>query len=179
MRSSYIENNYHLLFASLIKIYHPRNVVEFGCLDGFSAGAIFQALNDNGGDYQLRVFDLFDDYQFNKPDLKQLISIYPSINFIKHDYYQSATLFADQEIDFLHIDVSNTADTYQYFIDHLFSKLKTGGLAILEGGSVARDNCQWMVDYQRPKINDYLKTLGADYSYVVLEPHPSLTIFTK
>lgn len=179
MRSSYIDNNYGELFKALVKMYQPKAVVEFGCLDGYSSSFILQGLKENGQSFNFKVFDLFEDYPYKHGNFTELKNQFPEIEFQKADYYKSSNMFSDNSIDFLHIDVSNTSESYETFINEYYSKLKTKGIAILEGGSNERDLCEWMVKYEKPKINSFLKTLQGKFNFIVLEPFPSVTIFTK
>lgn len=179
MRSSYIDNNYGELFKALIRVYGPKKVVEFGCLDGYSASFILQGLKENSQPFNFQVFDLFEDYPYKHGNFAELKNEFPEIEFQKADYYKSSGMFPDNSIDFLHIDVSNTKEAYETFIKEYYPKLKTKGIAVLEGGSNERDLCEWMVKYEKPKINPFLKTLQSEFNFVVLEPFPSITIFVK
>jgi len=179
MRSSYRANRYGPLFAALVRTHRPRNVVEFGCLEGYSTHHILRALEANGGSFEFRVFDLFEDYPFRHAEYAKLVRLFPEVRFTRADYYGSAGLFEDGSIDLLHIDVSNTADTFRTFVSDYFRKLKNGGIAILEGGSAERDEVAWMVAYGKPRIAPFLAGLRGRHEFVVIEAFPSVTLFRR
>ena len=179
MRTSYRDNNYGQLFTAIVKTYRPRTVVEFGCLDGYSTLGFLRGLEANGQPYSFKVFDLFEDYPYKHPKFQVIKKRFPKAKVLKGDYYAAAKMFEKESIDLLHIDISNTGQTYQVFLDQYYPLLKKGGVAILEGGSKERDNCDWMVKYKRPKIQAVLKKLKPRFSFIVVERYPSVTIFTK
>ena len=47
---------------------------------------------------------------------------------------------------------------------------------VLEGGSEERDSIEWMVKYDKPKIQPVLKKYNDDVIITVLEDFPSLTL---
>ena len=80
-------------------------------------------------------------------------------------------------IDILHIDIANTGDTYEFAIQNYLPKVR--GVMVLEGGSEERDNIEWMVKYDKPKIQPVLKKYNNDVIITVLEDFPSLTLIKK
>lgn len=50
---------------------------------------------------------------------------------------------------------------------------------LLEGGSEERDNVEWMVKYNKRKINPYLKSISDKYDITIIDRFPSLTIINK
>lgn len=50
---------------------------------------------------------------------------------------------------------------------------------VLEGGSEERDNVEWMLKYDRPKIQPVLKKYSSSVIITVLEDYPSLTFIKK
>ena len=179
MHSSYIENNFGELFTTLVKLYKPTNILEFGCLEGYSTNAILEGLKFNGKSFKFRAMDLFEDYPFHHASFSVLVQKFPEVDFIKADFYKSDHLIAQQTVDFMHIDISNTAVTFQVFMEKYFGKLKPGGVAVLEGGSRERDEIEWMNKYKKPKIKPYLQSLAGKYNFITFSPYPSITLFVK
>lgn len=179
MHSSYIKNNFGELFTSMVKVYKPTNILEFGCLEGYSTSAILEGLKFNGKSFKFQAMDLFEDYPFHHANFGDLVKKFPEVDFVRADFYKSDHLIEPQAIDFMHIDVSNTALTFQVFVEKYFSKLKPGGIAVLEGGSKERDEIEWMNKYKKPKIHPYLQTLRGKFEFLVITPFPSVTIFVR
>jgi hypothetical protein len=50
------------------------------------------------------------------------------------------------------------------------------GVMILEGGSEARDNVDWMDKYNKKKIKPYLDSISGDYIIHTINKFPSITI---
>ena len=58
-------------------------------------------------------------------------------------------------------------------------KIIDSGVMILEGGSSDRDNIEWMLKYNKPKIREVLCKYENEYKIKVFNEYPSLTIITK
>ena len=95
----------------------------------------------------------------------------------KKNFYESVDDYDDSSIDILHIDIANTGDTYDFAINNYLPKVK--GIMVLEGGSKERDNVDWMIKYNRPKIQPVLKKYSNSVIITVLEDYPSLTFIKK
>ena len=78
-----------------------------------------------------------------------------------------------KEIDILHIDIANNGDVYEFAINNYLPKLSKNGVIILEGGSEERDNVEWMIKYNKPKIQPIVKK----YNMKVIGTFPSITLF--
>ena len=177
--SSYKQNNYDLVFESLVCTIRPKKIVEIGILDGFSLEAMARAATR---DCFLYGYDLFDDYKYKHArlnNIKNKFSKYKNVIIKKADYGNIYKLHTDDSIDILHIDISNTGDTYQFFLDKYISKISQGGIAILEGGSKERDEYEWMKKFNFNKIRPIINKISTKYATHVLEPFPSLTIIKK
>ena len=179
MKSSYIQNHFGDLFKTLVKINKPKKIIEFGCLEGYSASCILAGLKENGGPFDFTVYDLFENYAYNHAEFKPVSEKFPEIKFIKMDYYKSELALSKESVDFMHIDISNTGETYRLFTQKYFPLLSPGGIAVLEGGSMERDNYEWMVKYNKPKIVPFLQSIKGKFNFIVLEPFPSVTVFVK
>jgi len=174
--SSYQAHSYGSIFTNLVEIYQPKQIVEFGILEGYSLRHIL-AGTKNYYTVKVEAYDMFEEYPFRHADLQKLIQEFGRDIIREGDFYKAYNNFANCEIDFLHIDISNTGETYKFAFEHYLSKVSPRGLMVLEGGSEARDNIEWMVRYNKKPIRPVLENSGL--RYITLEPYPSLTIVQK
>jgi len=181
--SSYVDNNYKFLFYSLVKIVKPCKCVELGVLNGYSLFSMAMALRDNGFG-EITGYDLFEDYRYKhqKYDMiKCWIKKYDftkQITLKKADAFEASKLF--NEIDFLHVDISNNGETLKKIFTQWAGKVKK--VMLFEGGSRERDNVDWMIKYEKPKISNalaYIEASFPEWSIYVIEPFPSLTILLR
>ena len=191
MRSSYIQNNYGGVLYSLMLKLKPKVAVELGVLDGYSTIHIAEGIKQNFNEDiagRLVSFDLFEKYPYNHGDKKQVEQelragdIYDVVQLIDVDGMISYKMFADNSIDFLHVDISNTGETLRRVMELWTPKLKVGSVIAFEGGSEERDTVTWMLWYEKEPIRKELLSnpiIKEKYSYEVLEPFPSMTLFTK
>lgn len=176
----YIESSYrandigHTLYQLVTKL-KPTKVVEFGCLYGYSTVVIASALRDNGQG-KLHCYDLWEKYDYKHSrlqDTKATIESYglaDYVEFAEKDYYE--WLANPESFDLMHLDISNTGDT----IEQTYNKLPVGSKVVFEGGSIERDNAEWMIKYNARPINS-IKTL---VQYTVVDSNfPSLSFFEK
>lgn len=179
--SSYSKNNFGDFFYSLMRVYQPKKVVEFGTKAGFSAYHIARGLKANGKG-RLYCYDLWEKYQYNsvpksiaEKNLKKFKNI---ISFKLRDVVGIDKLH--KSVDILHVDISNDGKILEKIIPHWINK--TRQLIIIEGGSPERDRFPWMIKYNKTSIKKWLKNFAQRYSniqYFTLEPFPSITILTK
>lgn len=187
IRSSYLENNYGGLFQSIINVIKPINCVEFGVLDGFSSILIGCTLKSLGKGH-LFSYDLFEDYDYTSQKYETVLSTIKDmglekvVSLRKNDIVNATKDFADDSIDFMHVDISNDGSKIsQVFIDWN-QKIKAGGVIIFEGGSPMRDKISWMTDYDKTSIYPEVKSneiLNNNYSYVIVHQFPSIVICSK
>jgi hypothetical protein len=59
------------------------------------------------------------------------------------------------------------------------NKLKDNGIIIMEGGSYDRDNIEWMIKYNKPKIKPVLDRYKDTFNINTFGIIPSITIITK
>ena len=88
----------------------------------------------------------------------------------------------DNSIDLLHIDISNNGDILVNMIDIWGGKLSPDGMIAFEGGSIERDNVEWMKKYNFKSIGETLMNnpmIKMEWCFQVLEPFPSLTLLWK
>jgi len=180
VQSSYKDHGYGYLFYALTRVLKPIRCVEFGVLQGFSLLSVAAALRDNRGG-NIQGFDLFDDYPYqheSEADVLDRIKACGLPNWAqayRADAFQMHESF--DNLDYLHVDISNNGDTYRRVFEHWASKVRQ--VIILEGGSDDRDQVEWMIKYEKrpivPVIHDIRRT-NPDWTIATLEPFPSLTV---
>lgn len=175
MKSSYKQNNFDQVLKSIIYFIKPKCIVEFGILECYSLNVF---LENKPKDCKVFAYDLFEDYPFNAAKHEVVVKI-KNVVVVKKDFYKSVEDFEDNSIDLLHIDISNDRTTYEFAINNYINKLTNNGVMLLEGGSVERDNIEWMLKYNKPKINPYLQEIKNDFDIIVFEKFPSLTCIRK
>ncbi len=181
--SSYKDNDYGLFFYGLTRLLRPRLIVELGVLQGFSLLTFASALRDNKMGI-IEGFDLFEEYPYRhdkyqtvsyrikKFGLENWAKIYHADAFEVNRRYK--------EVDFLHVDISNSGDVYRTFFKQWSKKVKMA--IILEGGTKERDCVRWMAEYNKPSIVKAVDDLRNDYpdwKIMVIEPFPSLTVAVR
>ena len=82
----------------------------------------------------------------------------------------------DNSQDIIHIDIANNGDVYEYAIQNYIKKLKKNGILLLEGGSKERDNIEWMIKYNKQKINSIISKYKNNYEIITIGTIPSITI---
>jgi hypothetical protein len=102
---------------------------------------------------------------------------YSNVNIYKRDFYKSVNAYEDNSIDILHIDIANNGDTFEFAIKNYLPIVK--GMMIMEGGSEERDNVEWMIKYNKPKIQPILKKYESYAKILVLQDFPSITLIKK
>lgn len=179
MKSSYFNNdiNYGDIITSALFNKNPKTIVEFGILDGFSL-KVFAELFPNA---KIKAFDIFDEFNGNgaKKEIVEKFKNYENVSIEYGDFYKKYNDFT--EIDILHIDIANNGDVYDFAINNYLPLLSKDGILIFEGGSQERDNVEWMIKYNKPKINPVIHHFQKrlDYKVVVIGKVPSITIISK
>lgn len=156
VESSYYQNDLGKTIYDFILNKKPNTVVEFGCLYGYSTIAIASALRDLGNG-KLICFYLWDDYKYKHSTMEETISNIKKHNlddyvlFEKRDF--NDWLDSPTEFDVLHLDISNTGDIILKTYNKLKKQIENGSSILFEGGSVERDNIEWMLKYNATPIN--------------------------
>lgn len=189
MRSSYCTNSYGSLFTALAKIHDPKLMIELGVLDGYSLLALAEGASS---DCQIYAYDLFDDYEFkhgSEEDVQSLLNDkrYSNVSLLKGDAIAAAKSYENNSVDFLHVDISNDGDILGKVYNAWYDKIKKGGLFIFEGGSVERDNVDWMVKYKKTPISIFKLAIQSCchldntpcWEITTFDPYPSLTVCKK
>jgi len=98
------------------------------------------------------------------------------VNIQEGDFYEGFKKYPNKSIDILHIDIANNGDIYQFVFDHYIQKIADNGIILMEGGSYKRDNIEWMIKYNKPKIQPVIEKYKDKYNIKVIGEFPSLTI---
>ena len=177
-RSSYRDEKFSKVLRTICILKNPKKVVEFGILDGYSLDCFIESTEP---DCQIIAYDLFEDFPYNSAIFDEMIKKYDNsrVSLNRGNLFGSHNIFDDSSIDIIHIDIANDGDFYEYCIKNLMKKLSDSGVMILEGGSEERDNIEWMVKYNKPKIREVLYRYDNQYKIRVFNEFPSLTIITK
>ena len=178
--SSYKDHGYQFLFYGIARAMRPANCVEIGVLGGFSLLTVASALRENSSGF-ICGFDLFEDYRYRHEKshtvLKRIeaLALGNYVEITKTDADQVQNRF--DEVDYLHVDISNDGDTYRGIFERWADKVNK--VILLEGGSPARDRVHWMQRYNKPPICQALYELKEKYrswEFFVFQPYPSITV---
>lgn len=165
----------------MVRSLKPRRCVEIGCLHGYSTIFISAALRANGLGHLL-VYDLWEKFEFSHvPQYVTQANLRwagqtENVALAQMDALE-VPKYVDQ-VDFLHIDISNHGDVFRWAMDAFRDKLTGDGLIVLEGGSKERDQEGWMVKYNAPSIVNALEG-QSEWQYYVYDLWPSLTVMWR
>jgi hypothetical protein len=178
MNSSYLKRDlsYRTIFNTCCFLTKPKNIIEFGILEGYS----LQAMLDTCPQARINAYDIFEEFNGNSASRSITEKFKNSKNVtISHgNFYHKWKDIDDQSVDIIHIDIANDGDTYRTAVEKYISKLTSKGIIILEGGSKERDEISWMVEYDKKKIQPELTLLANEYdlSVMTLGIMPSITV---
>lgn len=170
------------MFQVLIGSVCPKRVVEFGILKGYSLSTFADFCCK---DCKIEAYDIFDKFNGKGARRKELDSIFggcENVEIGELDFYKGFEKYKDDEIDILHIDIANNGDVYKFAIENYLKKVSKKGIIVLEGGSVERDEVEWMKKYEKPSIVKYLKELREtrkDLNISVVDFFPSITLIRR
>lgn len=180
LQSSYSARGYGSLLYSLARVLRPLIAVEAGILQGFSLLSVAAALRDNAAGH-ITGYDLFDAYPYRHADRAQVSRQVAALglqSWVSLDAGDAGQIHERWDaVDYLHVDVSNTGDTYRRILGNWSTKVRQ--VIVLEGGSEERDDVAWMREYGKPPIVPAVRELQREYpewSFNVLLPFPSMTI---
>lgn len=192
MRSSYEQNNFGRLLKNYMVNLRPVNCVELGILDGYSTLHIAQGVKEEFLLYGIKTFfhayDLFEDYEFKHGSMeavKQLMvdnGVSDFVDIRKGNAYEVHHFYADNSLEFLHIDISNTGKVIRDLLELWHPKLAGRAILCIEGGSEERDNVEWMKKYNHPSLKAEITTnpiLNKWYMYGTYFKYPSMTVGMK
>lgn len=185
MRSSYDKNDFGKVFENICIIHEPETIVELGVLDGYSALHFAKGLK-RVGKGRLFCYDLWEDYEFNHGDFDSVYNMLKAegvdkfVSLYKGDAYKVHENYKDEQVDVLHIDISNDGKIVRDMMELWHEKVKM--LIIFEGGSKERDAVEWMVKYNKePMVPEFAKNKLINEHYRVSNflSFPSMTICIK
>ena len=178
MRSSYIENKYGNVLKTISYLQNPKLVVEFGILDGYSLDIFVNTVSD---DCEIHAYDMFDEFPGNTSNYDEIMGKFSDrVKISSLDFYEAHKTYEDNSIDLLHVDIANDGVTYEFVFDNYLQKISNDGLIILEGGSIERDNLEWMKRYNKKKMNSIVNKYKNIYYILELhEDYPSMTLIKK
>jgi predicted O-methyltransferase YrrM len=177
-RSSYREERFSKVLRTICILKNPKKIVEFGILDGYSLDCFLEA---TGEECEILAYDLFEEFPYNSAKFDSMEKKYNKTraSIGRENLFNAHNIFEDGSIDIMHIDIANDGDVYDYCINNLMPKISDSGVMILEGGSKERDDIEWMIKYNKPKIREVLYRYESEYIINVFNEFPSLTIITK
>ena len=180
LQSSYAARGYGSVFYALARVLRPLTAVEIGVLQGFSLLSVAAALRDNAGGH-ITACDLFEAYPYRHADRNQVSRQMTALGLQSWVTLDVGDVHEIHErwdaVDYLHVDVSNTGDTYRRIFGNWSTKVRQ--VIVLEGGSAERDSVAWMRQFGKPPIVPAVHELQRAYpqwTFTVLRPFPSMTI---
>ena len=177
MNSSYKNTiDFGDIISTITFMKNPQKIVECGILEGYS---LLKFIENSSINTSIDAYDIFDDFNGNhaiKDKITHLFSPYKNVNINYGDFYKVLNKYPDNSIDILHIDIANNGDVYEYAFNNYISKIKRSGIMLLEGGSKERDNVEWMIKYNKPKIEPVIQKYKQKYDIKVVGGFPSITI---
>ena len=180
MNSSYNNKiNFGDIISTITFLQKPQKIVECGILEGYSLDK-FTCNSDTHT--EIFAYDIFDKFNGNHAIKDKIInhfSPYENVNIAYGDFYNVFKLHKNKSIDILHIDIANNGDVYEFMFQNYVDKLKDDGIILMEGGSEERDNIEWMIKYNKPKIKPVLDKYNLKYDIKTIGKIPSITIIKK
>lgn len=180
--NGYFKNKYRTFLKGLIIIHKPKEIVEIGIGEGYTLSSFYAGTKANGFG-SIRAYDIFEKWPyFHRADYKKLSKKYAKIKNIKisrGDFFEIYKKLKDNSVDFFNIDLPMDGDIYEFFFKYYLKKLKRTGIAMVEGGSKARDEVHWMKRYHREPIIPVLEKFKEKVHYFNIEPFPSLTLIRR
>ena len=151
--SSYRKNNIGQTLYDIVTKLKPKKIIEIGVLEGYSTISMAQALKDLDEGGIIYSYDLFENYQYRNcamDDVWDNVNKYGVQKHVRLHYKSFDEWLTDMyDFDLLHLDISNDGD----IISKIHNKYPNQKV-IFEGGSVERDNIEWMIKYKKTKITE-------------------------
>ena len=180
MKSSYNNNlNYGDLLSGIVFSSDPKKITEFGILEGYSLKTFADNSNKNTIINAYDIFDEFNGNGANKENLQKIFNSYSNVSIEYGDFYKKHKEIKNKSIDLLHIDIANNGSVLEFVFENYIEKLSDNGILIFEGGSLERDNVEWMIKYNKPKIKPILEKFKDLYKIKTIGVVPSITIIKK
>ena len=162
MNSSYNNNvTFGDVLDSIVFSLNPKKIVEVGILEGFSLKRFAESSNK---DTLIRAYDIFEEFNGNHAKKDKLVALFKDYDNVSINYGNFYEVHKDiSDVDIIHIDIANNGNVYEYAIKHYIPKLLENGILIMEGGSEQRDNVEWMIKYNKPKIQPVIQKYNSLY----------------
>ena len=172
IESSFKENDLGQTLYDLVLDIKPKKIIEFGALNGYSTVAMAMALQKLGRGV-IQSHDLWDTYEFKNATKRETIfnvKAYGVEEYVEF-YYSDFWKWKPEKCDIFYIDISNDGD----IIERAYEKMKDyADYIVFEGGSVERDNVEWMTKYNKKKISE----CSVKYD-IINNDFPSISIYQK
>lgn len=180
IRTSYKNTlDYSDIFKTILFGREIKNVVEIGLLDGFSLETLSKNTSPST---RINAYDIFDEFNGNHASFEFLIDKFKDdkkVSIQYGDFYSLCETFEDKSIDVLHVDIANNGNVIKFIFENYMSKLSDSAILIIEGGSEERDNVEWMIKYEKPKIKPVLDEYKEQYNIMTIGTIPSITVIAK
>ena len=177
IESSYNQHNIGSIIYDIVREHKPNKIVEFGVLYGYSTVAMAQAIRDNGEGH-INAYDLFEEYEY-KNGVKEVVEhnlafydLNDKVTLKQIDFYK--WLDNPEPFDLLHFDISNDGYLIKLVKNKLSKQISDGAIVLFEGGGIIRDEVEWMVKYDKIKMNPLKEELGFT---VLTEEYPTISKF--
>ncbi len=158
-----IDNDSVCFLRTLLSIIKPKQILEIGCLVGFSAGLMCEFLQDNG---HITTIDRYDIMIKEARANFERLGIENKVTLLEGDAVDILPTLKDEAYDFVFLDAAK--GQYIQMLPHCLRVLKTGGVLltddILQGGRVAKDRLS-VPRRQRTihkRMRDFLQTACSD-----------------
>lgn len=174
--SSYTPNNIGKNIYDTVIKFKPKKIIDFGLLYGYSTVCLAQAVRDNGFG-EIIGYDLFEEYPYKSSDknvVENNLKYYNLEQYVtlkKMDF--NTWINNPEDFDLLHIDISNNGDIIEKLYKACYKQINTGSIILFEGGSIERDNIEWMKKYNKTPINNI--KFYTNYT-LLTDKFPSLSI---
>lgn len=177
MKSSYKSNiDFGEIISTITFLKKPKHIVEIGILEGYSLSKFIENSSKQTSIDTYDIFDKFNGNCANKQDILNKFNKFSNVNIKEGDFYDIHKLYPDKSIDILHVDIANNGDVFEYVFTHYIDKISENGVIVLEGGSEQRDEVEWMIKYNKPKITPVIEKYNDKYYIKVIGEYPSITI---
>ena len=174
IESSYRENDLGKVLYDYILQTQPKIIIEFGTLYGYSAACMAMALDElnNGG--KIICYDLWEKYPYKHSIIEKTKQNLEKYNVSQYVEFRELNFkeWIPEDFDLLHVDISNDGNTILELGVKCLSQIKQGKHVLFEGGSVERDNVEWMIKYNKQPINSIKSVIN--YT-IVDEKFPSIS----
>ena len=180
MNSSYNNKvDFGDIISTVTFMNNPQKIVECGILEGYSLSKFIESSSSTTSIDAYDIFDKFNGNHAIKDKIIKQFSLYENVNISYGDFYEVLKKYPEKSIDILHIDIANNGDVYEYMFQNYIHKIKDDGIILMEGGSEERDNVEWMIKYDKSKINPVLDKYRDNYDIKIVGEIPSITIIKK